>query len=197
MATWAIVNGLLLLAPLPQSERLLSGWSVPLAILAAGVLGRMGRQAARRWAVALALSNVVLALLYLMVAVAGSNPAYYEPAGEAAAVAWLAVHAGPDDVVMASAGSGNLIVSAARCRVVVGQNFETFNWGQAQRDVLRYYARSTPAAERMTILHRNRVTLVLAGSYEHALGPFTPPAGHGYRLVHTSGPVRVFAVEAE
>jgi hypothetical protein len=196
VATWAIVNGLLLLAPLPQSERLLSGWSVPLAILAAGVLGRMGRQAARRWAVALALSNVVLALLYLMVAVAGSNRAYYERSDEAAAVAWLAAHAGPDDVVMASAGSGNLIVSAARCRVVVGQNFETFNWGQAQRDVQRYYARSTPAAERMTILHRNRVTLVLDGPYEHALGPFTPPAGHGYRLLHTSGLVRVFAVEA-
>jgi hypothetical protein len=196
VATWAIVNGLLLLAPLPQSERLLSGWSVPLAILAAAVLGRMCRQAARRWAVALALSNVALALLYLMVAVAGSNPAYYERADEAAAVAWLAAHAGPDDVVMASAGSGNLIVSAARCRVVVGQNFETFNWGQAQRDVQRFYARSTPAAERMTILHRNRVTLVLDGPYEHALGHFTPPAGHGYRLVHTSGPVRVFAVEA-
>jgi hypothetical protein len=196
VATWAIVNGLLLLAPLPQSERLLSGWSVPLAILAAGVLGRLGRQAARRWAVALALSNVVLALLYLMVAVAGSNPAYYERADEAAAVAWMAAHAGPDDVVMASAGSGNLIVSAARCRVVVGQNFETFNWGQAQRDVQRYYARSTSAAERMTILHRDRVTLVLDGPYEHALGPFTPPAGHGYRLVHTSGLVRVFAVEA-
>ena len=195
VATWAIVNGLLLLAPLPQSERLLSGWSVPLAILAAAVLGRMGRQVARRWAVALALSNVVLALLYFMVAVAGSNPAYYERADEAAAVAWLAANAGPDDVVMASAGSGNLIVSAARCRVVVGQNFETFNWGQAQRDVQRYYARSTPAAERMTILHRDRVTLVLAGPYEHALGPFTPLAGRGYRLVHTSGPVRVFAVE--
>jgi hypothetical protein len=196
VATWAIVNGLLLLAPLPQSERLLSGWSVPLAILAAAVLGRMRRQTARRLAVALALSNVVLALLYLMVVVAGRNPDYYERADEAAAVAWLAAHAGPDDVVMASAGSGNLIVSAARCRVVVGQNFETFNWGQAQRDVLRYYARSTPAAERTAILHRNQVTLVLDGPYEHALGPFTPPAGHGYRLVHTSGPVRVFAVEA-
>jgi hypothetical protein len=48
----------------------------------------------------------------------------------------------------------------------------------------------------MTILHRDRVTLVLDGLYEHALGGFTPPVGHGYRLVHTSGPVRVFAVEA-
>ena len=196
MPTWALVNGLLLLAPLPQSERLLNGWSVPLAILAAVGLGRMGRPAARRWAVALSLSNVMLALLYLMVTVTGSNPAYYEPAGEAAAVEWLAAHAGPDDVVMASAGSGNLIVSAARCRVVVGQNFETFNWVQAQRDVLRYYARSTPAAERAAILRADRVTLVLDGPYERALGRFTPSVGHGYRLVHTSGAVRVFAVEA-
>jgi hypothetical protein len=39
------------------------------------------------------------------------------------------------------------------------------------------------------------VTLVLAGPSEHALGSFTPPAGHGYRLVHTSGAVHVFAVE--
>ena len=80
--------------------------------------------------------------------------------------------------------------------MVVGQNFETFNWVQAQRDVWRYYARSTPAAERTTILRRERVTLVLAGPYEHAPGGFTPPVGHGYRVMHASGPVRVFAVEA-
>lgn len=195
VVTWAIVNGALLLTPLPQSERLLNGWSVPLALLAATALCRLRARAARRWVVGLSLSSVTLALLYLMMTATGANPAYYEPTAEAAAVQWLAAHTGPNDVVMASAGSGNLIVSAARCRVVVGQNFETFRWAQAQAAVLRYYDAATPPTSRAAIVRRLGVTLVLAGPYEAALGRFTPSAGHdGYRLAYSGGSVRVYAV---
>lgn len=137
---------------------------------------------------------MALALLYLSVTLTGSNPGYYAPSAEAAAVDWLARHAGPNDVLMASAGSGNLVVSAARCRVVVGQNFETFAWARAQDDVQRYFAPSTPPGQRAAILRRHGVTLVLAGPYERTLGRFTP-AGHGYRLVYRGGPVLIFAVE--
>jgi hypothetical protein len=193
--TWAIVNGLLLLAPLPQSERLLNGWTVPLALLTATALGSVRRpRTTRRVVVALSLSNVMMALLYLSLTLTGRNAAYYAPASETAAVRWLAAHTGPGDVVMASAGSGNLIVSAARCRVVSGQNFETFNWASVQRDVLAYYAPRTPDMARRSILRRYGVTFVLAGPYERALGRFIP--AKGYRPVYAYGPVRIFAVEA-
>ncbi len=191
---WAAVNGLLLLAPLPQSERLLNGWTVPLALLAAVALGSARRpRTTRRVVVALSLSNVMMALLYLSLTLTGRNAAYYAPAPETAAVTWLAAHTGPADVVMASAGSGNLIVSAARCRVVSGQNFETFNWAAAQRDVLAFYAPHTPAAARRSIVYRYGVTFVLVGPYERALGDFVP--AKGYRLAYAYGPVRIFAVE--
>ncbi len=204
MTVWAIVTPLLLLLPVPQSERLLSGWSVALALLGAASLGRLGARRARRarrYVLLLSLSNVMLALLYLAVALGGggSNRAYYAPAGEAAAVRWLARHAGPNDVVMASAGSGNLIVAAASCRVVVGQNFETINLGQAQRDVARFYDPATGGRERAAIVRRQRVTLALAGPYERALGGFVP-YGRGYRgyrqvFSDSAGTIRVFAVE--
>jgi len=192
-ATWALATPLLLLAPLPQTERLLSGWSVALAVLGALTLRRLRPRAAGRVVIILGCSNVMLALLYLAVALHGANPAYYAPVSEARAAGWLAAHSGPDDVVMASAGSGNLIVSVAACHVVVGQNFETFDWAAAQRDVLRFYNATTTVAARAAIMRRQRVTLVMDGSYEAALGRYAP--GHrGYRMVYQDGPVRVFAV---
>lgn len=194
VATWAVVNGLLLLLPLPQAERLLSGWSVALALLAALALEHSSARAARRWLIALSISNVTLVLLYTTVTWAGTNRAYYAPAGELAAVHWLAAHTEPRDVVMASAGSGNLVVAAARAHVVVGQNFETFHWAQAQSDVLRFYAASTPPAARATILRRHGVTLLLDGPYERALGHFTPARDPAYRLLFSSGAVQVYAV---
>jgi hypothetical protein len=194
LLTWAVVNGLLVLAPLPQSERLLNGWSVALALLAAMALRRLSNVGRRRWVLGLCCSNVALALLYLTVTLHGSNATYYAPRSEMAAVDWLARHTNGNDVVMASAGSGNLIVSAAPCRVVVGQNFETFHWAAAQRDVQRYYSATTASSERAAILRRQKVTLVLAGPYEHSLGRYTP-AGRGYRLLYHVGPVRIVAVE--
>ncbi len=193
---WAVVNPLLLLAPLPQAGRLVSGWSVALALLAAVTLGGMRQAGARRAAGALALSNVMLALLYLAVTWRAANPAYYAPADEIAAVQWLAAHAGPSDVVMASAGSGNLVVSTARCRVVVGQNFETFDWARAQRDVHDFYDTTTDRLSRAAIVRRQHVTLVMAGPYERALGGFNP-GGPGYRLVYAGGTIRVYAVRKD
>jgi len=196
IVVWAVVNPLLLLLPLPQSGRLVSGWSVALALLAAVTLGGMRQVAARRVVGALALSNVTLALLYLAVTWRAANPAYYAPADETAAVQWVAAHAGPADVVMASAGSGNLVVSAARCRVVVGQNFETFDWARAQRDVRDFYDTMTDRLARAAIVRRQHVTLVMAGPYERALGRFNP-GEPGYRLVYAGGTIHVYAVRKD
>jgi len=192
-ATWAVATPLLLLAPLPQTERLLNGWGVALAVLGAVTLRRLRARAVVRAVAALSLSNVMLALLYLAVTVHGANPAYYAPADEDRAVRWLAAHTGPRDVVMASAGSGNLIVAAAPCHVVAGQNFQTFDWAAAQRDVLDFYAPTTGRARRAAIVRRDHVTLVVAGPYERAVGRYAPGL-ESYRLVHRDGAVRVFAV---
>ncbi len=215
LVIWALCNGLILLAPLPQSERLLSGWSVPLALLATRWLtprpdpqqshpqkahpegSHVRRPRARRyWTALLCCSNVSLALLYTLVTVTHGNAAYYETAWQRGAVAWLAAHAGPGDVVMASAGSGNLIVAQARCRVVVGQNFETFDWARVQADVLRYYASATTGTTRGAILRRYGVSYVVDGPFERGLGGYVP-SGRDYRPVYVDGPLRIFAVQMQ
>ncbi len=193
VAVWAVASPLLVLTPLPQTERLLEGWSVALALLGAVTVRQWRPRAAVRAVAALSASNIVLVLLYLVIAARGANPGYYAPVDELRAAGWLGAHTEPDDVVMASAGSGNLIVAAAPCHVVVGQNFETFDWAAAQRDVLRYYGGATGVDERATIVRRLRVTFVVDGPYEQAVGSFMP-GRPGYRLVHRDGAVRVFAV---
>jgi len=136
-ATWAVATPLLLFAPLPQTERLLSGWGIALAVFGAVTLRRARPRAAVRVVAAFSLSNVMLALLYLAVTVHGANPAYYAPAAEDRAVRWLAVHTGPRDVVMASAGSGNLIV-ARRAAIVRRDHVTLVVAGPYERALGRY-----------------------------------------------------------
>jgi hypothetical protein len=165
-------------------------------VLAAVQLVRLAARSARRWVLGLSISNVTMALLYLAVTVSGANSGYYASSDQMAAVAWLAAHSKPADVVMASAGSGNLIVSAAPCHVVVGQNFQTFHWAQAQADVWRFFNAATPPPERAALLRRQRVSFVLSGPYERAIGAFDPATDSAYHLAFASGAVRVFSVGA-
>lgn len=196
LVAWAVAVPLLALAPLPQTERLFNGWSIPLALLAVVGLERLGARWATRIILLLALSPLALPLLYTASASGGKNAAYDVPADEVGMANWLALHAGPRDVVMSSAGSGSLIVAAARCRVVVGQNFETFDWTRVQEDVARFYDAATSAPDRAAVIRGRNVAFVVYGPYESALEahPFVVAPGDGLRLVHTEGSVRVYAV---
>ncbi len=196
LVAWAVAVPLLALCPLPQTERLFSGWSIPLALLTIVGLERLGDRWARRIVLLLALSPLALPLLYAASASGGKNAAYDVPADEVRTADWIALHAGPADVVMSSAGSGSSIVAAARSRVVVGQNFETFDWTRAQQDVARFYAAATSEHDRVAVLQRHQVSFVVYGPYESALDPhpLVVSPRDGLRLVHIQGAVRVYAV---
>ena len=191
--TWAVVNGLLLLAPLPQSERLLNGWTVPLALLSRRrwAPSSPAHDAPRRGALALQRHD---ALLYLSLTLTGRTPPTMAPASETAAVTWLAAHTGPGDVVMASAGqreSDRLGGALPRRQRPELRDFQLGQGPARCSSVLcaAHHCRGTPVHRAPLPASRSSSEYLRAGAGAlHA-------RDKGYRPVYTYGPVRIFAVE--
>jgi|GEM_PF-1577469 len=201
---WAVVNGLTLLLPIWQQGRQVLGLSVPLALLSflwlAGprvVTDGLRTALPMLRTSVLAFSSPLLLALYTAVAAAGPevNANYYAPSSVTAAVSWLGDHAGPSDVVLASAGFGNLVPEACSCQVVAGQDFETFNLADRQAEIRQFYGAASPTvAARVlaSIVSREAVTIVVYSPYERAFGPVELHAIRGFQLRYDQFGVQMF-----
>jgi hypothetical protein len=205
---WAVVNACTLLFPIWQQGRQALGLSVPLALLSfyalAGPRAVAGRQ--RLYlppvpASILVFSAPLLVALYTAVAASGvnhgsgENHGYYTPSGIVRAAQWLGSHAGTDDVVLSSPGVGNLIPEYCSCRVLVGQNFESFDRVRRLEEITRFYqAPNAAAALRVLAAMAKRgdhVTLIVFSSYERELGGLAPIPPKGYHIVYRAQGVTI------
>ncbi len=199
---WAVVNACTLLFPIWQQGRQALGLSVPLALLSfyalAGPRAAAGRQ--RLYlppvpACILVFSAPLLVALYTAVAASGINHGYYTPTGVVRAAEWLGSHAGSDDVVLSSPGLGNLIPEYCSCRVLVGQNFESFDRVRRLEEVTRFYqAPNAAAALRVLTAMAKRgdqVTLIVFSSYERELGGLAPIPPKGYHILYQAEGVTI------
>ncbi len=202
---WAVVPAILLCLPLWQAGRVANGWSVALALLAATtLLGRRPgqttlRQAAtrRRWIIALSLSNLLLVLIYCSLTLAVHPASYYVPRDLAAVGTWLDRHAHSGDVVLASAGSGNVLAARADVAVVAGQNFQTFDLAGSLRAIAAFYNPTTSRSTRHDILALYHVTYVLDGPWETSIGTYNPALSPDLRpAVFHSGRWTLYPVRA-
>jgi hypothetical protein len=199
---WALVNACTLLFPIWQQGRQALGLSVPLALLSfyalAGPRAAAGRQ--RLYlppipACILVFSSPLLVALYTAVAASGVNHDYYTPTGVVRAAQWLGNHAGTNDVVLSSPGLGNLVPEYCSCRVLVGQNFESFDRVRRLAEVTRLYG--TPNAEAalrvLTAMAKrgDRVTLIVFSAYERELGRLAPVPPKGYHILYRAQGVTI------
>ena len=128
--------------------------------------------------------------------VMGRPDALFRPAGEQAALTWLAAHCSSDDLVLTAMESGNLIPVYADCRVLLGHPIETIQFAAKQADVVSFYDAKTPPSTRSEILRRYGVTLVYQSPWERALGDLNPSQMPGLTPVYDKEHYRVFQVEA-
>lgn len=201
-ATWCLVNAATLLLPIWQQGRQALGLTVPLAILAflalAGpqvVGGRERVSLAPLPASALAFSAPLLLALYTAITAGGVNGAYYVPSGVMQAVRWVGDHARGDDVVLASAGFGNLVPAQCSCRVVLGQNFQSFDLQTRQAEVHAFYAapsERTAARLLARLVRREGVTFVIFSPLERGIGPFAPRRLPGFSRRYAGQEVSIF-----
>jgi hypothetical protein len=190
---WLIVLLLLAYAPITVQRRLVEGAWVALCVLAARGLSATPIEVRRRRLLAGALLTV--SLLTPMLLLGGGllqslRPAQpvFRPAAEVAAFEWIAEHATPGSVVLAAFDTGNALPAWAPVRSVIGHGPETANLAELQPEVERFFAGELTVSSAERFLDEQRVSFVLRGPAEMALGEWqAPPVGRLTAVYDESG----------
>ncbi len=181
LLAWAIVQAILLYAPLALQRRLSLGLFVPLAALAAIGLSIAARRGAwRRPLATLVLASVIPTNLIVIAAGLGgvlrAEPLLVQSNDEACALQWLSENAAPGSLVLAGETVGNRIPAFADARVVYGHPFETPNASAERALVESLFAATTDLDSAMGVLKARAVDFVYFGPEEQALGPASWPS---------------------
>ncbi|MBN1815704.1 MAG: hypothetical protein JXA14_27970 [Anaerolineae bacterium] len=195
LLAWFGTVALLLYVPFALQRRFITGFHVPLVLLAAVglervVLPRLPRRSRTLVTVALlgvtALTNVFVPIVPV-VAVTQGQPPLVIPDAQAAALDWLADHTAWTDTVLAPTDVAHLVPAWAGNRVVYGHPFETIEAGEKKAAVEAFFAPDATPTERAAILARYGVRYVLVTGSSSI---FTPPPG--IELVWTEETVALY-----
>jgi hypothetical protein len=217
---WAAIAPLLLYVPFSAQRRLIIGFPAPLSLFAAvgavhtialpfgrshlvrwlGRWSRYSRAGMRRWLILCLVALTVPTNLFLVIGnsleVAARMPPIFRARAELEALAWLAAHCTPEDVVLSGYQTGNYVPVVADVRVVLGLSTETLDAARKEGEVRRFYDASTGDAWRRQLLARYGVDYVLQGPEERDLGSFDPRVvayldavygGNGYAIYRVVG----------
>jgi hypothetical protein len=186
LVAWAVIVPPLLYLPFNLQRRLIEGWQVPLATLAALGLVRFvlpawsrahlarwlvhfPRYSVRglnRWAITLVIVATVPTNVLLMVsgslAVTARAAPIFRDGAEVKALDWLAARATYDDVILSSYEAGNYIPARVGARVFVGLGTETARIEDKRAMMKRFFDSSTSDDWRAQFLHDYNITYVFA-----------------------------------
>jgi hypothetical protein len=172
---WVAVVPLLIYLPFNLQRRLVEGVQVPLSLLAALGITRLGVRGTRLRIV----TGIVLVVLPLTngllvlgnsLALQGLPAPIYRVADEVAVLDWLSAMVDPDDVVLASFETGNYLPVRVGARVFVGHGPETIRADEKRLLVARFFDPDTDDAWRQELLSEYGVDYVFWGPSERRLG---------------------------
>lgn len=174
IATWVLLQSLLLYAPFGLQRRLSLGLYVALISLATVGLGEIVKQPHLR------IASIVLVLLSIpsnlvvvgsgLAGVMSMDPVVVLSKDEHAAYTWLAENADPQDLVLAGYQSGNRIPAFAELRVLYGHPFETPHAEEQKKLIKELFQDQRSYSEIATDLQSLRIRYVLYGPEERELG---------------------------
>lgn len=184
LATWAIVQLLLVYAPFSFQRRLLEGLEFPLVLLSIPALAVLYRRILRRpefgrtfamtygvlLAAAVFLPSSVSSIVRGVDAYASDRPPiFYFSADESATLAWLRENTPQDAVVLSGAEEGNVISGWAVRKVYAGHWANTVDLDRKQGEIARFYG-GAASEERRAFLEKNGIAYVYEGPSERGLG---------------------------
>ncbi len=202
-AVWAVLTPFLVYLPVLWQRRLIQGYDIPLAVLAAAGLHavllprlapRLQHRAVITFIAVALLGNLWLLATTLVGAQLLREPHYITDA-DMRALEWLGDHAGRDEIVLASPIMANLVPVWSAARVYWGHPFETLDSQEKRSRVERFYSAGAGAAERCELLRDAGVTLVYAGPVEARLGPAGLANTPGFTPVFQEGGVTIYRVQ--
>jgi hypothetical protein len=110
-----------------------------------------------------------------------------------AAAQQLAAQTGPDDVLLCAWDTCNVLAGVMPGRVVLGYEVATLHASAKRASVEALYRGELTTSQIRDVLQANRVTYVLYGAEERALGSFDPGAAMGLSIVTRVGDAIVYA----
>ncbi len=214
LVAWAVVIPPLLYLPFNLQRRLIEGWQIPLAILAALGLARFALPAWRRtrlvrwlirfprysvrglrqWAITLILLVMIPTNILLMgsgtLAVIARAAPIFRDGGEVKALDWLAARATYNDVVLSSYSTGNYLPARVGARVYIGLGTETAHVKDKRAAMQQFFAASTSDEWREQFLRQERITYVFATPEEK----FSPGSTHSLLPVYQAREYIIYQV---
>jgi hypothetical protein len=202
---WVAITLAGMYVPLPLQRRLSLGLGVPIGLLAGMGWSRLVRPRTRARRRGLTRALVVtfctltplLLILMALLATQAGHPLLAPSEGDWAAFTWLRENADTSRVVLCAPDTGNLVPAWAGQRVVYGHPFETVDADRRKVQVEAYSAGEMGEAERETFLAENRVSLILVGPRERALGAGETWQPGAAELVFEAEGVKVYEVAGE
>jgi hypothetical protein len=211
---WAIVNFLVLFAPITFAGRFLLGFLVPVATLAAygveaailphlqaatffGFFSRLSPtpyESLRRVFIILTIpTTLIVSLMLVRDSVMTFDYPFYLPRTEIAAMEWLAMNAEEEATIFAYYPAGNYLPRISNGRVFLGQLFLTPNLNDKAAMVERFWNSDTSMVWRQDLLSQWNVNYVYEGLFERRLSG-TEVAVPG-SIVYQKGGVTIYQVD--
>lgn len=218
---WFGVTLLLIYLPFRFRIMLLTGYQLPMAVLAtwglfehilpwfqerienarSGLASLLNRGALSRWLPALFLLAVVPTNLYLVawrvVELGRHDYPYYLYQDDIEAIRWLEENTDADDVVLSSFTIGQYIPGFAGNRPFLASSVMTMDSHRRQALLESFFDPTTSDGEREALLRRYAVRYLFYGPAERALGGYDPASSPLFEEVFSQGRVRVYAVVEE
>jgi len=197
VAAWAVTAPVLIYLPLTTQRRLIEGVQLPLVVAAVWGLTVTLRRF-RRWLVPAALSlavptTAVLLALGFMGAVQPGEPIYHS-LNQLEAFAWLSEHAQPGQVVLSAFETGNSVPAYTPLIAYIGHGPETVFLAQKQPRVEAFFQATDTDADRRRLLADGRISWVIIGPNERALGAFDAARASYLSSVHSNADYAVYSV---
>jgi len=218
---WFGITLLLIYLPFRFRIMLLTGYQLPMAVLAtwglfdhilpwlqerarnlyAGLASVLSRERLARWVPVLFLLAVLPTNLYLVawrvVDLSRHDYPYYLHRDDLAALRWLAENTDPDDVVLSSFTIGHYIPGFAGNRPFLANSVMTMDSHHKQEMMEAFFDLATPDRERKTLLRQYGIRYLFYGPAERALGGYDPASSPLFEEEFSCGRVRVYAVQDE
>lgn len=188
---WALVQSVLLYAPVSYQRRLIEGLQMPISTAAAvavfwacGAVYRHHKRArSRKWILAavvvvLSLTNLGFIGGQLVGAGAGgADPRRYLSSDVVQSLKWLRENTGSEGTIFSSYLTGNVAPSITGSQVFLGHYGQTNNSDKKGEQVNAFYSNQMSDELARGLFKEHRVSYVIYGPFEEAIaGDFVPPA---------------------
>jgi len=175
LTAWILIFPLLAYFPYPVQRRLPEGVWVAFSILAIkGFADLLRRQRVFKLAMpfVVSISMISSGTLIMGGAAVASRPArpMFRTSADVAAYTWLADHAQPGDLVLASYATGNALPAWAGVRVLIGLGPESANLQALEPEVKAFYNGEWTEEEQASFVKLHDIGWIILGPEERDLG---------------------------